>query len=266
VAWKIPGADQYTVWNTDSSGNYLSNPIGVVSGSSAALKSLEASFHQDLNGDGLIDVPTGSTTTIESFGSTSLVQVGNNYDLDSVGGASGPSLKYGGAAVVAGQFAPFAPIGVEQTAGGYEIAWKIPGADQYTVWNTDNNGNYISNAIGVVSGSSNALQSLEPSFQQDLNGDGVIGAPAPQTTPPASLAAAGMFASGDKFVFGSSVAVAPTDFSEPSFSGDPHGMSQTQLQSPHDGHDTVIDLGSHDSVAATNIHLADLHMNDFMIR
>ena len=54
----------------------------------------------------------------------------------------------------------------------------LPGSDQYTVWNTDMNGNVVSNGTGgIVSGASNALKSLEPSFQQDLNGDGVIGVP-----------------------------------------------------------------------------------------
>ena len=59
----------------------------------------------------------------------------------------------------------------------YEVAWKVTGADQYSVWNTDSSGNYISNSIGVVSGTSTALESLETSFHQDLNGDGVIGIP-----------------------------------------------------------------------------------------
>src|SRR5206468_4121989 len=67
-------------------------------------------------------------------------------------------------------------IGEEQISGGYEVALHLPGTDQYTVWNTDINGNVISNATGgIVSGASNALLSLEPSFQQDLNGDGTIG-------------------------------------------------------------------------------------------
>ena len=56
---------------------------------------------------------------------------------------------------------------------------RLPGshgsADQYTVWTTDNNGNYISNIVAVVSGSSIALESFETSFHQDLNGDGQIG-------------------------------------------------------------------------------------------
>ena len=85
---------------------------------------------------------------IESFGSTSLVEVGNNFFLDNSAG-SGPELKYGGAAVVAGQFGAWTPIGAEQTASGYEVAWKITGADQYTVWTTDSNGNYISSTSAL---------------------------------------------------------------------------------------------------------------------
>ncbi len=52
-----------------------------------ALESLETSFHQDLNGDGMIGVP--SATVIESLGSTSLVQVGNNFYLDNIGSGYG---------------------------------------------------------------------------------------------------------------------------------------------------------------------------------
>src|SRR5260221_14720069 len=38
----------------------------------------------------------------ESFGSTSLVEVGNHFYLNSNSSGSGPELKYGGAALVAG--------------------------------------------------------------------------------------------------------------------------------------------------------------------
>ena len=55
----------------------------------------------------------------------------------------------------------------------------MAGADQYTVWYTDNSGNYLSSAFDVASGTSAALQSFETSFQQDLNGDGSIGPPPP---------------------------------------------------------------------------------------
>ena len=73
------------------------------------------------------------------------------------------------------------PIGAEQTATGYEVAWKVPAADQYIVWNTDSNGNHVSQTA-VMSGSSAALESFETSFHQDLNGDGVIGVPGSQTS------------------------------------------------------------------------------------
>ena len=172
VAWKNPGANQYTVWNTNSAGNYISD-IGIVSGTNTTLISLESSFHQDLNGDGVIG-PNTPGTVIEAFGSTSLVSIGSNYFLYPVGGSSGPELQYNGAAFVAGQFGAWTPIGAEQTASGYEVAWKNPGANQYTVWNTNSAGNYISD-IGIVSGTNTTLISLESSFHQDLNGNGVIG-------------------------------------------------------------------------------------------
>ncbi|SFP69358.1 Tryptophan-rich Synechocystis species C-terminal domain-containing protein, partial [Bradyrhizobium sp. Ghvi] len=65
-----------------------------------------------------------------------------------------------------------------------EVALHLTGSDQYTVWNTDSNGTVVSNGTGgvVVSGSSLVLEALEPSFHQDLNGDGVIGAPTSSAT------------------------------------------------------------------------------------
>jgi serralysin len=173
VAWHIDGTSNYGVWYTDSSGNYLSN-IGVVSGTSTTLETLEFSFHQDLNGDGVIGVPT---TVIESAGSTSLTLIGSNYFMNPVAGGTGPELMFNGSAVVPGQFAGVTVIGAEHTATGYEVAWHIDGTGNYGVWYTDSSGNYLSN-IGVVSGTSSTLESLESSFHQDLNGDGVIGVPA----------------------------------------------------------------------------------------
>ena len=97
--------------------------------------------------------------------------MGTNYFLYPVGGSSGPELSSSGAPVVAGQFGDWTPIGAEQTATGYEVAWKYGSTDQYSVWNTDSSGNYITN---LVSGTS-ALESFEPVFHQDLNNDGRIG-------------------------------------------------------------------------------------------
>ena len=129
----------------------------------------------------------------EAFGSTSLVEVGSNFYLNSISSGFGPELKFGGAAVVAGQFGSWTPIGAEITASGYEVAWKLPGTDQYSIWFTDNGGNETS-STGAISGTSTTLESLEPSFHQDLNGDGTIGLVA--STKPLSGAAASGIAAG----------------------------------------------------------------------
>jgi hypothetical protein len=166
VAW-FGGSDQYIVWNTDAAGNYLSDS-GVVSGGSAALRSLEPSLQQDLNRDGVI----ASVNTIESFGATSLLQVGNAFLFNNI---YGPQLKMNGTVVDALQIGAWTPIGAEQVGGGYQVAFRLGSADTYTVWNTDGNGNYVSTALNPTSGGDPALQAFEPTFQQDLNRDSYLG-------------------------------------------------------------------------------------------
>ncbi|UWU66971.1 M10 family metallopeptidase C-terminal domain-containing protein [Bradyrhizobium sp. NC92] len=187
VVWKNGSADQYVVWSTDSNGIYVSSLTSVVSGTSATLQSYEAVLHQDLNGDGTVGAaPT--TTAIESAGSTTLSQIGSNYYLYT--GGAGPSLKSGGAAITVGQCGSYVPIGAEQTGSGYDVVWKNGSADQYVVWSTDSNGNYVSSLTSVVSSTSPTLQSYESVLHQDLNGDGTIAA-----------ATTGQGAVGDNFAF-----------------------------------------------------------------
>ena len=69
-----------------------------------------------------------------------LTQVGSTFHL---GDGSGPLLKNGGVAFAAGSAGGWTPIGVEQTASGYEVAWKVAGSDQYGIWMTDSNGNFL---------------------------------------------------------------------------------------------------------------------------
>src|SRR5262249_16372292 len=112
--------------------------------------------------------------SVEAFGATRLDQTANEFFMHDANG-NGPSLKFGGADVVAGQFGDWTSIGAEKTAGGYEVAWKSGAADQYSVWLADNSGNMLSNPTGVVGGAHLGLQMFETSFQQDLNGDGTVG-------------------------------------------------------------------------------------------
>ena len=233
---------------------------------------------------------SGTPVVIESHGVTSLVELGNHFYLEDSSGA-GPSLKYLGADVTAGQFGAWAPIGAEQTAnGGYEVAWKVTGADQYAVWYTDSGGNQTS-SIGVFSGSSTTLESLETSFHQDLNGDGLIGIPARTSTSniPSSTAvqaASVIVPSNDTFVFrpglgaetmANFVSIDTIELDRfPSVINNAQlaallndaqtDQSQTLFQSTNDGHDTMINLGNHDSIMLTSVHVADLHASNFIIR
>ena len=157
VAWENASTGQYSVWNTNSNGNYLSNLITHVAGNNIALESLENTFHQDLNGDGTIGLVG---TAIELSGSTSLLQVGHDYDLENISSGTGPELQRGGAAVTVGEYAGWALIGAEQVAGGgYDVALKNASTGQYSVWSTNSNGNYLSNLITHVAGNSIALES-----------------------------------------------------------------------------------------------------------
>ena len=190
VALKEAGTNLYGVWDTDSSGNYLSAPISNVSGTSAALELIETSFNYDLNGDGVIGVPSGGTTggtggttggsltLIELSGTTSLLTDGAHYFLQPKGGAA-VELSYSGSPVAVGEFGAWAPIAAQQTSTGYEVALKDGSADLYGVWDTDASGNFVSGPISNVTGTNAALELIEISFNYDLNGDGVIGPPPP---------------------------------------------------------------------------------------
>jgi serralysin len=172
VAWKLAGTDQYTVWNLDSTGHYVSSSFGVASGSNSVVQSFETVFQQDINGDSTTGL---ATTVIETAGSTDLAQVASSYFLYAAGSSSGPQVMFNGAPIMVGQYGgSWALVGGELVSGGYEAAWKLTGTDQYVIWSLDSGGNYLS-STGAVSGAAWALQSHESSLHQDLNGDGTTG-------------------------------------------------------------------------------------------
>ena len=105
--------------------------------------------------------------------SASLTKVGNTYNITA--GASDPVLKYKGANVTPGEFGDWTPIGAVKTTSGYDVAWKNTSTNQYTVWTTDNNGNFTGTLFGVVSANSTQWTSIAPIFPQSPNGGGGTG-------------------------------------------------------------------------------------------
>ncbi|MBR0826204.1 M10 family metallopeptidase C-terminal domain-containing protein [Bradyrhizobium manausense] len=174
LAMYAGGSNQFIVWSLDNNGNYLSN-TAVMSGTSAALQGYETSFQQDLNGDGTIGIPASTGTTIESAGVTKLAQVSGNYFMTPNAGGAGVEVMLNNSPLAAGQFAGWSPAAAEKTSSGYQLAMYSAGSNQFIIWTLDNNGNYLTNTA-VLSGTSATLNSYESSFQQDLNGDGVISA------------------------------------------------------------------------------------------
>jgi serralysin len=221
---------------------------------------------------------------IEAVGSTSLVESGNNFYLESISTGSGPELKYGGAPVVAGEFGGWTPIGAEQTSTGYEVAFKVPGANEYTIWTTDSSGNYTSDD-STLPGTSPAIESAETFFHQDLNGDGVIGVPTSSAAVTLTTSAPIGVAGNDTFTFhpalGAGIAAngeskATLELSEASLhagsnqlaalSNDPYAGHWASLpQSADAGHETIINSGHHDGSVQSNTHIADALMHGFII-
>jgi serralysin len=269
VVWKANGEDYYTLWTTDSGGSFVSF-VPAMSGSSPVLKSAETAFQQDLNRDGVIGIPA---VVIESFGSTSLTQIGSNYYLYASG--VGPQLKYGGAGVVAGQIQGWAPIAAEQVSGGYQVVWKANGEDYYTLWTTDSGGSFVS-FVPAMSGSSPVLKSAETAFQQDLNGDGVISTAPLSSTGQIALSpniAVPSNAGGDTFVFASDHStIENAAGATASGAIEVFGGPATPLQEAQDQHITLQGTSKHgfggfDSVAGlvpTDVEIADLHAKGFV--
>ena len=174
VALKDTATNQYQIGFTDSSGN-MTSFTAVLAANSGTLESYETSFHQDLNGDGAIG-PAGTAiqTDTNSFGTTVLTQVGNDFGLYNNSG-SGPLFQYAGAPVTVGEFgSEWTVIGAALTAVGYEVALKDTATNQYQIGFTDSSGNMTS-FTAVLAANSGTLKSYETSFHQDLNGDGAIG-------------------------------------------------------------------------------------------
>nr|WP_283811272.1 hypothetical protein [Bradyrhizobium sp. AC87j1] len=70
VVWKNSANGHYSVWSTDSTGNFLTTLAAApeVLGNDPSLKALEPTLHQDLNGDGAIGAAPPATAGLGASG------------------------------------------------------------------------------------------------------------------------------------------------------------------------------------------------------
>ena len=164
-------ANQYDIWLTDSNGNINAIVANGLPGNSLQLESLETTFQQDLNGDGVTGLPA---TVIELAGSTSLIKSGGDYFL----GTSGPTLKYAGAVVTDSTFPGLTPIGTEATATGFEVDLARYGGGQVRhLAHRQQRQHQFHCRRTICRAPVLNSSSSEATFHQDLNGDSVIGKP-----------------------------------------------------------------------------------------
>ena len=176
LLWKNSAVNRLHVWSLDSNWNWTSSS-GWDEPTSAVGQQLEADFGIDLDGNGTVASPE---QIIESTGSISLIGSGSNstYSAKSnAAGAAAAAIKKDGVAIYKGIYGnDWTVLAAETVAGVNQVLWKNTSANRLHVWSLDSNWNWTSSS-GWDEPSSAEGQQLEVSFQQDLNGDGVIAAP-----------------------------------------------------------------------------------------
>ncbi len=163
------GDTKFIELNFDSGGHYASAATGILAGNSLALENLESSLDDDLNGDGTIGV---LSTTIATNGALNLVGLADEFEITS-GGTVQAILQINGSPIISGQFAGYTPQAVTMDGAAFEIMFSSGASFVALDFNTK--GAYLSAATGILTSGSYALESLEPGFNADLNGDGTIG-------------------------------------------------------------------------------------------
>jgi hypothetical protein len=175
ILWRYNPSGQVHVWDLDSSWNWTGTASGLVDTNSSTSWGLESSFQLDLNGDSIIGTPF---TPIESQGNTSLVRhpsTGQPYV--SIGSTITPITVFGSPASSGNASSAWQMLAAETIGTENKILWRYNPTGQAHVWDLNSSWNWTGTASGLVDPNSSTSWGLESSFQLDLNGDSIIGAP-----------------------------------------------------------------------------------------
>lgn len=123
-------------------------------------------------------IQSDESQVLEACGGTKLLKDGASRLSAQVGDNPPVAIKYQGAQISQGMFKGWETLGAETVAGVNQVVWKYIPGNYLHLWTLDNNWAWVSSTGSWGLGSAEALQ-LETKFQQDFNGNGVIGASTP---------------------------------------------------------------------------------------
>jgi len=121
--------------------------------------------------------PAATSTEIETAGNTKLAQVADMYFVYTGDGSSGVILRDNNSSTYLAAGTTQRVLGVEtRTDGDYDAMMQVT-SDGYEVWQFRANGDWLRRPFPFhpFSASSFQMQDAENRFQQDFNGNGVIG-------------------------------------------------------------------------------------------
>jgi hypothetical protein len=172
VLWKYNDGNYLHLWSLDSNWNWQSSTGWWGLNSSEAFTQ-ETNFQQDFNGDGIIGSPY---TTIETFGNTKLVQDTTNKLYTQIGNNNPIAINISGTQITTNIYPGWQTLAAETVNGVNQVLWKYNDGNYLHLWSLDNNWNWQSSTGWWGLNSSEAF-TQETNFQQDFNGDGIIGSP-----------------------------------------------------------------------------------------
>jgi hypothetical protein len=120
------------------------------------------------------DDTSSGVQVIEAFGATKLIKDAQNKLSTQVGNNTPVAVKIGGAQIVQGSFSGWEILGAETVAGVNQVMWKNTAENSLSLWQLDSSWNWTASS-GPWGLNSAGAQQQEINFQQDFNGNGIIG-------------------------------------------------------------------------------------------
>jgi hypothetical protein len=172
ILWKYNDGNYLHLWSLDNNWNWQSSS-GWWGLNSTEAFTQETNFQQDFNGDGIIGSPY---TTIEAFGNTKLVQDTTNKLYTQIGNNNPTAIKIGATQITTNSYSGWQTLAAETVNGVNQVLWKYNDSNHLHLWSLDSNWNWQSSSGWWGLNSTEAF-TQETNFQQDFNGDGIIGSP-----------------------------------------------------------------------------------------